>query len=81
MPAPIRPAPSTPSFATSRAFVPSGYPASFLISWVAKKTVTRARETSETASSPKALASICSPSASVVAVPCSTASMASRGAG
>ena len=77
----MRPAPSTASLWTSRARVPSGYPASFFMSWVAKKTDTRLRDTSETDSSPKWRASIFRPSARLVAVPRCTASMAASGAG
>ena len=53
MPAPMRPAPTTPSLRTCGLALPGGMPASFLISWVAKKTDTSARDTSETESSPK----------------------------
>ena len=51
------------------------------MSWVAKKTETSARETSETESSPKCRASIFSPSAWDAAVPRWTASSARSGAG
>jgi hypothetical protein len=52
-----------------------------LISCVAKKTDTSARDTSDTASSPKARASSFRPSAIEVAVPARTTSSAFSGAG
>ena len=81
IPAPISPAPTTPSLLTSAASVPSGTPVSFLISWVAKKIDTSARDTSVTESRPNSRASSARPSASVVVVPCFTTSSAASGAG
>jgi hypothetical protein len=81
IPAPIRPAPMTPSLPTSLGRVSDGTPTSFLISCVAKNTETSARDTLVTDSSPKWRASIASPSWSEAALPRSTASIAFSGAG
>ena len=81
IPEPISPAPSTPSLRTSRGGVPSGTPVSFLMSCVAKKTETSARDSALTESRPKAPASSANPSARLAAVPFSTTSSATSGAG
>ena len=82
MPAPMKPAPTTPRRRTGRgAAVPGGTPSSFLSALVAKKIRTRLRDTSPTASSPKSSASLRSPASMPCSSPVRTASSAASGAG